>query len=145
MNLISKIVIALAIFALIGAATFAFADDTIRECVQKDGSVLYTNKAKLGCTDLILPKVSIAPTRTDYLKPLNTPTPDYVVAATAAEDQGGRHDDSVNLPFCDLYSEWLQLSKKTLGGFVNNSVPDTQRRMFLTQIFGSGFPPYNCK
>lgn len=117
--------------------TYAFAEDTIRECEQADGTRLYTNKATLGCTDILLPKVSIAPTRTyTTITPVLETTPRNIQAP--ASTTGAR--------MCALYQEFLDVQETTMGGIFIGTDPDgiSQRRTALLSIFGSGFVPMGC-
>jgi len=118
------------------AATYAYSADGIKECVQADGSIMYTNKPQLGCTDLILPGLSIIPERTDYLQPS---IPPVITAAPQVAPKSAALTEA-----CVLYHEWLTINMRTMGGFEYNSVDDTKRRLLLTKLFGSGFSPYGC-
>lgn len=112
----------------------AFAQGTIRLCKFVDGNNVYTNKAEESCPAVVLPELTIAPTR-DYL--MVTPTP--VVPHKEAKV------DVVNAQMCALYEEWMNLTSRTLGGFAHNTVADTQRRLVLVQLFGGGFTPTSCR
>jgi len=112
----------------------AFASETIQTCTEADGTVFYTNKTKQGCAVVALPKLSIAPTRQDYLPHSTTPDVSITNSQTL----------SVNDKICALYEEWMTLATRTYGGFAHNTVEDTQRRLVLVQLFGGGYAPNSC-
>lgn len=151
MNSISKLLlVAATMLCLIVGFTYAFADDTIRECQQKDGSIVYTNKTKLGCTDLILPELAVIAHNKDYAAKPAIPYTSVLREAPLIHDPELHSTDfklaeSKELTsVCKLYHQWIALQLRTHGGFEHNSVEDTQQRFGYTTIFGSGYPPAGC-
>lgn len=118
----------------------AHAGDIIQSCTQADGSVVYTNKDVKGCSVVRLPELSVVPTRpaTLFVERL---VQDPIYAPTT--EQGNRVITASPM-VCELYQDWLQLQARTSGGFHNNTVDDTQKRLMYTTIFGSGYPPTGC-
>jgi len=147
MRTILNIMFFVAAFVVTMALTLAYASDIMLACTQADGSVLYTNKDVKGCAALKMPELSTVP----------------VYPSTQHNNRTLEHDKVLALPeipmlkveplpipsvvsdTCALYHEWVRINERTLGGFENNSVDDTKRRLFLTKIFGSGFSPGMCK
>jgi hypothetical protein len=136
--------------ALIIGATYALADDTIRECQQADGSIMYTNKPKMGCTELILPELAVIAHNKDYAAIPAAPITSVLREVPAIHDStlhstDFRIADSNELTsVCKLYHQWIALQLRTHGGFEHNRVEDTQQRFGYTTIFGSGYPPAGC-
>jgi len=106
-------------------------------CTQADGTTLYTNKDVQGCEAVRLPELSIVPSVYEKVEVLEN-APDMTPSNQP-------QNLSIHARTCLLYGEWLDVQEKTLGGFNHNTVYDTQRRMLLTQIFGSGFMPVGCQ
>lgn len=111
-----------------------FAADTIRACTGTDGTVTFTNRDKQACPVVMLPKLSVTPTRS-YL----------TLAQPADVSINNTETENVNDQMCTLYKEWMTLTSRTLGGFAHNTVADTQRRLVLVQLFGGGFAPTSCR
>ncbi len=111
-------------------------------CPQPDGTVLYTNKDKAGCTLMTLKPLSVVPSLDNM--PTYRPTtamPQYDVPPYADRTPvglGGRNSapdwakdwqasiapsGSVQAEVCSMYGEWLNLVQKTRGGFFYGSDP----------------------
>ncbi|HET7438491.1 MAG TPA: hypothetical protein VFJ56_03265 [Nitrospira sp.] len=147
-------------FSLVAAATLAMAatpalSDTSEtakfdparmwECLQADGSSIYTNKEQTGCKLMTLRELSVVPSL-DNMPTYRSPyaaTPSYDMpysldhspAAMGARGQtvpawaqdwhssiawsGG----SVQAEVCSLYGEWINLVQKTRGGFFYGTDP----------------------
>lgn len=115
---------------------------TTWECHQADGSRLYTNKEKEGCSVLALKPISVVPDLE------HMPTAPRTLATGAPHDEtspyqdhssgmierrapdwardwhaGIAPSDSVQQEVCSLYSEWMHLVQKTRGGFFFGSDP----------------------
>jgi hypothetical protein len=147
-NLTKLLVVSAIVLALVMGFTYAYAGDTIKECQQADGSIMYTNKPKLGCTDLILPELAGTAHTREY-SPMPV-VPDAVAEVPPIHGPGLHGTDfklsGSNDPtsVCELYHKWIALQMRTQGGFQHNSVGDTQSRFGYTTIFGSGYPPAGC-
>ena len=110
------------------------------ECLQADGSSIYTNKEKSGCRAMMLKPLSLVPSLE------NMPTIPHAVAAPhydmpPYQDRGpgttnrnvpdwakdwyanNTSSGSVQAEVCGMYMEWLQLVQKTRGGFYFGSDP----------------------
>lgn len=135
--------------ALLAVATTAAAFDdstsgsaTTWECHQPDGTSLYTNKEKDGCSVLALKSISVVPdlehmpttprnfaTSASHseVSPRQDQTSGMVVrqAPDWARDWYGdiAPSGSVQQEACSLYSEWMHLVQKTRGGFFFGSDP----------------------
>jgi len=144
------LLVALIVLALVVVATWAYGADTIKECQQTDGTMFYTNKPVLGCTDIILPGLAGIAHNKDYaVKPAIPftsvlrevpPLHDPALHSTDFKLDGSNDNTSV----CKLYHQWIALQLRTHGGFEHNQVEDTQQRFGFTTIFGSGYPPAGC-
>ncbi len=123
------------------AATYAFAEESIKQCLQADGTVLYTNKNIKGCKSIKVPELSVVPSLHNmphYIFPhTDFPTPPSILLPAQIKSL----PDGV----CSLYSEWVHMNEKQQGGLRNNTVETQQRRVMLTMVFGSGFYPYGCQ
>jgi len=107
-------------------------------CPQPDGTMLYTNKDKAGCTLMTLKPLSVVPSLDNMqtYRPPTALTPLYEVPPYADRSAGigvGRgpavpawaqdwyasiaSSGSVQPEVCSMYSEWLHLNQKTRGGF----------------------------
>lgn len=136
-NLLLLFVATMLLTMLFGYAVFA--SETIKACPQADGSVLYTNKDVKGCATVKLPPLSVVPDRKAHL--------DYEVPVAVIETRTAKSlaPNPVIVETCTLYSEWLRLNQRIMGGFEYSSVDDAKRLLVLTKIFGSGFSPYGCQ
>lgn len=136
-----------AVILAAASAVSAFDDssagnETTWECHQADGSRLYTNKGKDGCSVLALKPISVVP---DLEHMPTTPralttgashyetfpyqdhssemmerqTPDWARDWRAGIAPSGSAQQEV----CSLYSEWMHLVQKTRGGFFFGSDP----------------------
>ncbi|MGE0645547.1 MAG: hypothetical protein AB7P24_17955 [Nitrospira sp.] len=112
------------------------------DCTQADGSHLYTNKEKDGCSVLALKPISIVP-NLEHMptapRPQPTAAPYHEVSSTqdhasgvivaqapdwARDWYGGiAPSGSVQQEVCALYSEWMHLVQKTRGGFFFGTDP----------------------
>ena len=108
-------------------------------CPQPDGTVLYTNKDKAGCTLMSLKPLSVVPSLDNmptYRPPVSAAPHEmpYVerrpAAMTGTVPDWGRDwyasiapSGSVQAEVCGMYSEWLHLNQKTRGGFFFGSDP----------------------
>lgn len=111
-------------------------------CPQPDGTMLYTNKDKAGCTLMTLKPLSVVPSLDSV--PGHQPAiaapryeiPPYVERAPGGTTGRGPVPDwardwqasiassgSVQAEVCGLYGEWLHLNQKTRGGFFFGSDP----------------------
>lgn len=135
-----------AIAAVFSAAP-AFSDtqselDTTWKCLQADGSVIYTNKERIGCQAMALKPLSIVPDLENMpTAPRTTTTsePRYEVPSyqERISGTGGRQvpdwardwyasntpSGSAQGEVCLLYMEWMQLVQKTRGGMFFGSDP----------------------
>ena len=142
--------------ALAVSTTMAFADtneavkfDPARmwECIQADGSSIYTNKERAGCKLMALKELSVVPSldhMPTYRSPYpETPRSDGRYSMDRGQDMdmmGGRshtipgwgrewHSSiaysggSVQQEVCSLYGEWINLVQKTRGGFFYGTDP----------------------
>lgn len=112
-------------------------------CPQPDGSDLYTNKEKRGCTLMTLKPLSVVPSLDNMptYRPSAETTP-YHVPSYFERDSVGRTGRGQTVPdwardwhasiassgsvqgeVCSMYGEWLHLSQKTRGGFFFGSDP----------------------
>ena len=119
---------------------YAYAESPIQSCTLVDGGAIYTNKDVKGCTPVKLPELSIVPSYDQH--PSQTLEHNGVSSLPMTIDP--EHNITINDSLCSLYDEWMILTQRTLGGFTNNSVADTQRRLLLVQLFGAGVMPMNC-
>ena len=156
------------------------------ECPGPDGTILYTNKERPGCQPKALQALSIVPAWPDmqfrpsagnfghqspselhdfsYDTPMgalrNSPqVPDFARDWHARNAGGG----SVQAEVCSMYTEWLQLTQNSRGGFFFGTDPsyggnptsrnwygpsysyyDNARYVALSRIFGAGFIPIGC-
>jgi len=141
--------IAATIFTL--SSTSAFADTTIasdpllmRECLQADGSALYTNKDLPGCKLMTLKELSVVPSLDNMptYRPAVAAVPRYDIPTYADRSQTGTagagpmvpdwakdwyasiaSSGSAQAEICSLYSEWIHLVQKTRGGFFYGTDP----------------------
>ncbi len=106
-------------------------------CPQPDGTMLYTNKDKAGCTLMTLKPLSVVPSLDNMptYRPPVAAAPQYDVppyveryptgmtgGQSAPNWAGDWHasiasSGSVQAEVCGMYSEWLHLNQKTRGGF----------------------------
>jgi len=106
-------------------------------CPQPDGTMLYTNKDKSGCTLMTLKPLSIVPSLDNMptYRPPVAAAPQYDVppymeryptgmaGGQATPNWAGdwhasiASSGSVQAEVCSMYSEWLHLNQKTRGGF----------------------------
>lgn len=147
MRLIQGLYLSTAILTVASAAS-AFDDSasgsaTTWECHQADGSSLYTNKEKDGCSVLALKPISVVPDLEHMPtapRSITTSAPHSGVSpyqqdrangmggATAPDWARDWHasiapSGSVQQEACSLYSEWMHLVQKTRGGFFFGSDP----------------------
>lgn len=146
MRLNQAICLSAAILAVTSTAS-AFDDSssgsaTTWECQQADGSLLYTNKERDGCSVLVLTPISVVPDLENMPtapRTLTTGAPHYEIppyqdhssgmivrqAPEWARDwySGIAPSGSVQQEACSLYSEWMHLVQKTRGGFFFGSDP----------------------
>ena len=143
------LIIATTIFAL--SSTSAFSDTTIasdpllmRECLQADGSALYTNKDLPGCKLMTLKELSVVPSldnmptyRPTVAAAPHYDTPPYIDRRQAGMTGGGQtapdwakdwhasiaSSGSVQAEVCSMYGEWLLLNQKSRGGFLFGADP----------------------
>ena len=141
------------------------------ECSQADGSSIYTNKERAGCTLMTLKPLSIVPS-------LENGVPGYSERNQTVMSGDGQHvpgwakdwqasvapSGSVETQICSMYGEWLNLVQKTRGGIYYGSDPsyggdlsqqnqrgasysfyDNTRYIALSRIFGTGFVPIGCQ
>ena len=141
--------IAATIFTL--SSTPAFSDTTtasdplvMRECLQTDGSALYTNKDLPGCKLMTLKQLSVVPSLDNMptYRPTMAAAPHYDIPPHADRNQtamtgGGQtvpdwardwhaslaSSGSVQAEVCSLYGEWIHLVQKTRGGFFYGTDP----------------------
>ncbi|HLZ33154.1 MAG TPA: hypothetical protein VKP13_04000 [Nitrospira sp.] len=120
------------------AATEDFDPSQVWDCPQADGTSIYTNKERPGCTLMTLKPLSIVPSLDDMptYRPAAAATPHYEVPAYSDRTQTGMTGGGQNLPdwakhwyasvavsgsvqsqVCSMYGEWLNLNEKTRGGF----------------------------
>jgi hypothetical protein len=113
-------------------------------CPQPDGTMLYTNKDKAGCTLMTLKPLSVVPSLDDMptYRPQTAMAPAYDVPpyvdrypagmVTRGQSVPGWAQDwygsiapsgSVQAQTCSLYGEWLNLVQKTRGGFFFGTDP----------------------
>jgi hypothetical protein len=116
----------------------------MRECIQADGSVLYTNKDLPGCKLMKLKELSSVPSLEDMptYRPTVTAAPHYDIPPYPNRNQtgiaGGRQtvpdwakdwhasiasSGSVQAQVCSMYGEWLNLNEKSRGGFFFGTDP----------------------
>lgn len=143
-----------AVATLVMAATPALSDTTetakfdparMWECMQADGSTIYTNKERAGCKLMALRELSVVPSLDNmptYRSPHATaptydvpPYMDRPVAGMGTQGQnvpGWAQDwhasvawsgGSVQAEVCSLYGEWINLVQKTRGGFFYGTDP----------------------
>jgi hypothetical protein len=146
MRLIQTFYLSIAILAVASAAS-AFDDSssgsaTTWECHQADGTHLFTNKEKDGCSVLALKPLSVVPDLENMPtapRTLTTSAPHYEIPPYQDHSSGMivRHapdwardwyagiapSGSVQQEACALYSEWMHLVQKTRGGFFFGSDP----------------------
>ena len=109
------------------------------ECQQADGTVVYTNKEKPGCRELMLRPLSVVPSLDQMpliprssgsmMPPAMAPAPSEHGAGGAlqqvpdwardwyASATGSRGE------ICAMYWEWVRLNEKTRGGFFYGTDP----------------------
>lgn len=146
MRLNHSLCLSAVIFAVASGAA-AFDDSTSGsattwECLQTDGSYLYTNKEKDGCSALALKPISVVPdlvTMPTAPRTLTAGAPHYEVSPHQDHSSemivhqvpdwardwhaGIASSGSVQQEVCALYSEWMHLVQKTRGGFFFGSDP----------------------
>jgi len=114
------------------------------ECSQADGSSIYTNKERAGCTLMTLKPLSIVPSLDNMptYRPVVATAPHYGVPGYSERNQtamsgDGQHapdwakdwqasvapSGSVETQICSMYGEWLNLVQKTRGGIYYGSDP----------------------
>jgi hypothetical protein len=106
-------------------------------CPQADGTMLYTNKDKAGCTLMTLKPLSVVPSLDNMptYRPLAAPVPQFEIPPYGERYQAGMtgrqnvpdwgqdwhasiaSSGSVQAEVCGMYGEWLHLNQKTRGGF----------------------------
>ena len=148
----SKVLTLFAAAALTVSTTTAFAenDETVKadparmwECVQADGSSIYTNKERAGCTLMALKELSVVPSL-DHMPTYRSPYPEtprsempYTLDRTHDMRAGQSipgwaqqwHSSiaytggSIQQEVCSLYGEWINLVEKTRGGFFYGADP----------------------
>jgi hypothetical protein len=112
------------------------------ECTQADGSSIYTNKERTGCTLMTLKELSVVPSLDQM--PTYRPAPTTHEDMAAYGDRGRRavtgdqrhvpdwardwhatvaSTGAVQAEVCALYGEWLNLNQKSRGGFYFGSDP----------------------
>jgi hypothetical protein len=114
---------------------------TTWECLQADGTSLYTNKEKAGCRPMVLKPLSVVPDlehmptipRTIASGPHHQmpsyadrlPGRDRQTVPDWARDWRTRiaPGDGVQEEVCALYSEWMHLVQKSRGGFFYGADP----------------------
>ena len=137
----------------VGTTTaFAVMDETVKsdparmwECVQADGSSMYTNKERAGCKLMALRELSVVPSL-DHMPTYRSPYPETArsdgrYSMDRAQDMtGGRSQTvpgwaqqwhssiaysggSIQQDVCSLYGEWINLVEKTRGGFFYGTDP----------------------
>lgn len=108
-------------------------------CPQPDGTVLYTNKDRAGCTLMNLKPLSVVPSLDNmptYRPPVAAPSHEMPYADRRPTAMAGAVPDwgrdwyasiaptgSVQTEVCGMYGEWLHLNQKTRGGFFFGSDP----------------------
>jgi len=147
-------------FSLVAAATLVMAatpalSDTSEtakfdparmwECMQADGSSIYTNKEQTGCKLMTLRELSVVPSldnmptyRSPYAAIQSYDMPYSMDRSPAAMGTRGQtvpvwaqdwHSSiawsggSVQAEVCSLYGEWINLVQKTRGGFFYGTDP----------------------
>ncbi|HJT22856.1 MAG TPA: hypothetical protein VJ746_20450 [Nitrospira sp.] len=145
-------VILVAVTVLCLTSTAAFSDTTEKadfdpmrmwSCPMPDGTVLYTNKDKAGCTPMSLKPLSVVPSLDGMptSRPPVAAVPQYEIPvygdrrSTAAAgrqtppDWGNQWYASIapsgpaQEEVCTMYGEWLNLNQKTRGGFFFGTDP----------------------
>lgn len=136
-----------AVILAVASGAAAFDDSTSGsattwECQQTDGSQLYTNKEKDGCSALALKPISVVPDLENMPtapRTFTTSAPHYEMSPRQdhssemivrqvpdwARDWYGdiAPSGSVQQEVCSLYSEWMHLVQRTRGGFFFGSDP----------------------
>lgn len=136
-----------AVILAVASAAAAFDDSTSGsvttwECQQADGSHLYTNKEKDGCSVVVLKPISVVPDLEHMPtapRTLATGAPHYETSPYQDHSSGMIErqvpdwardwhagiapSGSVQQDVCSLYSEWMHLVQKTRGGFFFGSDP----------------------
>ena len=141
--------IAAAILTLSSTSAFSntevpFDPFLMRECIQADGTVLYTNKELPGCKLMKLKELSSVPSLENMptYRPPVTEAPHYNVPSSPDRHQTGMVGGGQTIPdwakdwhatiassgsvrgeVCSLYGEWLHLVQKTRGGFFYGTDP----------------------
>jgi hypothetical protein len=112
-------------------------------CPQPDGTTLYTNKDKAGCTLMTLKPLSVVPSLDNMptYRPANAMPQAYDVPPAVDRGPTGQtsrgpvpdwgkdwhasiaSNGSVQAEVCSMYGEWLHLNQKTRGGFFYGSDP----------------------
>ena len=106
------------------------------ECAQADGSSIYTNKERAGCTLMALRELSVVPSlehMPTYRSPQAVTPPEIPYLGErerasapmqAVPDWGQQWQASIawsggstQIEVCSLYGEWINLVQKTRGGF----------------------------
>ncbi|HET9846741.1 MAG TPA: hypothetical protein VFQ02_13370 [Nitrospira sp.] len=114
------------------------------ECTQADGSSIYTNKERAGCTLMTLKELSVVPSLDEmptYRSAHSTPHHEDMAAygdngrrAVTGEQRyvpdwardwhaSVASTGAVQAEVCGLYGEWLNLNQKSRGGFYFGSDP----------------------
>lgn len=144
-NIMAFIVGALLAFGI----AVAYAGDTMLACPQDNGTVMFTNKDVKGCKVVVGPELSVVP---DRKASLATNHSDVVIevppiTSTNTPSRFNAGDPGAILQeTCTLWKEWMDLNKRTAGGFENMSVDETKKRFLLSRVFASmGFSPYGCQ
>lgn len=112
------------------------------ECLQPDGSTIYTNKDRAGCQAMELKPLSVVPSL-EHLpsvpKTITAAVPHYGVSPHQSSEWEGEDQQvpdwargwyehntstgSAQQEVCGLYMEWLTLAQKSRGGFWFGSDP----------------------
>ena len=126
-------------------ATGDFDPTKMWECPQADGTPVYTNKERPGCTLMTLRPLSVVPSldnmptyRPAMAAGRHYEVPGYTERMQADMNGGGAQNvpdwakdwrasvassGSVQAQVCSMYGEWLDLTQKTRGGFFFGSDP----------------------
>ena len=143
------LLVASLMLGLVIGATLAFGNDQIKACPQPDGTVMYTNKDVKGCTIIVGPELSVVPDRKATFT-FKTQESDMLPEVPAITPTVGRFQagqpGAILSETCTLWKEWMDLNRRTAGGFEGMGVEENKRRFLLSRIFGNmGFSPYGCQ
>ncbi len=144
-------VVLVAVTVLFLTSTTAFSDTAEKagfdpmkmwSCPMPDGTVLYTNKDKAGCTPMSLKPLSVVPSLDDMptYRPPAAAVPQYEIPPyrdrrSSASDRQTPPDwanqwyasiapsGPAQEEVCGMYGEWLNLNQKTRGGFFFGTDP----------------------